>query len=126
MPATLTTDAATATATIEVEGRVTREDFDRLAPEFEVFVDALGTVKVIEIIHSLEGFDTSLLWQGLKLDMKVIPNISHCAVVGDLGWMSPLAKAAGAMISTKLRTFPMAELDAAKAWIADPEPASAA
>ncbi|MEM8956794.1 MAG: STAS/SEC14 domain-containing protein [Pseudomonadota bacterium] len=121
MPTTLKTDAATATATIEVDGRVTKEDFDRLVPEFEAFIDALGTVRLIEIIHNLEGFDAGVVWKGFKLDMKVIPHISHCAVVGDIGWMSPVAKAAGAVISTKLRTFSMDELDAAKAWIADPD-----
>ena len=121
MPTTLKPDAATATATIEVDGRVTKEDFDRLVPEFEAFIDALGTVRLIEIIHNLEGFDAGVVWKGFKLDMKVIPHISHCAVVGDIGWMSPVAKAAGAVISTKLRTFSMDELDAAKAWIADPD-----
>lgn len=121
MPTTLTTDAKTAVATIEVEGRVTREEFDRLVPEFEAFIEALGTVRLIEIIHSFDGFDKSLLWEGLKVDMRVIPNISHCAVVSDIGWMSPVSKAAGAFISTKLRTFPMRDLDAAKAWVANPD-----
>ena len=120
MPATLTTDAGTATATIEVAGHVTHAEFDALVPEFEAFIAALGTIRLIEVIHGFEGVDSQLFRQGLKLDLRVIPHISHCAVVSDIGWMTPLAKAAGAMISTKLRTFPISELAEAQAWIANP------
>jgi hypothetical protein len=38
-------------------------------------------------------------------------------VVSDIGWFSPLTKAAGAFMSTKLRTFDLAEEDAARDWL---------
>lgn len=121
MPATLITHADTKTAEIQVEGHVSREDFDNLAPEFEAFVAANDKIRLLEVIHSLDGFDPSMIWEGVKLDFKVIPHISHCAVVSDIGWISPMSKAAGALVSTKLRTFSLAELDAARAWLSDPE-----
>lgn len=119
MTATLTTNPDACLAEIRVDGRVTREDFDALAPAFEAFVDACGTIRLIEIIESLDGFDSGLIWQGLKLDLRVLPHISHCAVVGDIGWLSPLSKAAGALVSTRLRTFARAEEADARRWLAE-------
>ena len=105
-------------AELRVDGRVTRADFDRIAPEFEAFVEECGKIRLLEVIESLSGFDPSMVWEGLKLDLKVIPHISHCAVVSDIGWLSPLSKAAGALISTRLRTFSLSDEETARAWLA--------
>ncbi|MEM1360273.1 MAG: STAS/SEC14 domain-containing protein [Pseudomonadota bacterium] len=121
MPAKLSTDPETAIVTLEAEGKITVEDFDRIAPEIEAFISAHGTIRLLEIVQSFEGVNAELLWRGLKLDRKLLPHISHCAVVSDIGWMTPLAKAAGAVISTKLRTFAMADLEDAKSWVANPD-----
>jgi SpoIIAA-like len=76
-----------------------------------------GTIKMIEVVESFDGFDPSVIWPGIKFDFKNIRNISHVAVVSDIGWLSPLAKAAGALLSTKLRAFSISELDDAREWI---------
>ncbi len=121
MAVTYSEDPLAHTITLEVDGRVTREDFDEISPKFEAFVEEHKPIRLLEIIHKLDGFDASVVWQGIKLDTKVLPHISHCAVVGDIGWLSPISKAAGTVISTRLRTFPLSELDAARVWIADPD-----
>lgn len=110
-------DPARQLAELRVDGAVTRADFDSIAPQFEAFVMAQGKVRLLEVIVSLGGFDPSLLWEGMKLDIKVIPHITHCAVVSDIGWLSPVSKAAGALVATRLRTFPLAEEEAARAWL---------
>jgi len=104
---------------IEVDGRVGREDFDAIAPRLEAAITACGTIRLIEIVRRLDGVEASLFRDGLKLDMRVLTKISHCAVVGDIGWLSPVAKAAGAIVSTRLRTFPLAREAAARDWIAN-------
>lgn len=119
MSVTMKLDADRKLAELRVDGAVTREDFDRIAPEFEAFVMECGTIRLIEVIESLGRMDLSMFWEGMKLDLKVIPHISHCAVVSDIGWLSPLSKAAGALISTKLRTFSLAQEAEALAWLAE-------
>jgi len=104
-----------------VEGKVTQEDFDRIAGQLHQFIETHGKIKLLEVVRNFEGFDPSMLWDGIKFDMKHIPNISHCAVVSDIGWLSPLAKAAGGFISTKLRTFSLNQLEEAKQWLKKPD-----
>lgn len=117
MPVSYSEDPATRSIELTVSGKVTQEDWDRVVPRFETFMEAHGTIRLIEIVESLDGFDPGLIWQGIQFDMKAIPRISHCAVVTDIGWMSPIVKAAGAVMAMQLRTFPLAEANAARDWI---------
>lgn len=110
-------DAESKVMEIRLDGRVTRADFDAIADKVQAFIDAYQPVRMVEIIDSFEGFDPSVLWPGIKFDIRNIRHISHVAVVSDLGWISPLSKAAGAVISTRLRTFDMAHLDEARDWV---------
>ncbi|QFT82221.1 hypothetical protein FIU89_16460 [Roseovarius sp. THAF27] len=111
-------DAETKTVELTVAGKVTREDYDRIVDRMQGFIDTQGTVKLIEVIESLDGFAPSVIWPGIKFDFKNLRHISHVAVVSDIGWIGPVAKAAGALVSTKLRTYDLDDLDAAREWIA--------
>jgi hypothetical protein len=109
----------TKTFEFTVSGKVTMEDFNALSGPLEDFAEEHDKIKLLEIIEDFQGFDPMMMWQGMKFDLKIIPHISHCAVVSDMGWISPLTKAAGAFMATKLRTFDLEELDAARAWLAE-------
>lgn len=100
-----------------VDGKVTQEDFNRIAGQMEVFITAHGKIKLLEEIRNFEGFDPSMLWDGIKFDMKYLKNFSHCAVLTDMGWVGPFSKAAGAFISCKVRTFPLDKKDDAIEWL---------
>ncbi|MDG1279672.1 MAG: STAS/SEC14 domain-containing protein [Pseudorhodobacter sp.] len=109
----------TKTFEFTVSGKITSEDFDALSEPLEAFVKEHDKIRLLEIIEDFHGFDPMMLWKGIKYDIRLIPHITHCAVVSDMGWISPLTKAAGAVMSTKLRTFDLEELDAARAWLAE-------
>jgi hypothetical protein len=109
----------TKTFEFTVSGKITSEDFDALAGPLEEFVKTHDKIRLLEVIEDFQGFDPMMLWKGIKYDIRLIPHITHCAVVSDMGWMSPLTKAAGALIGTKLRTFDLGELDAARTWLAE-------
>ena len=100
MNVTYSENDATKTAEIVVDGHVRSEEFDQIAPRMQAFIDRHGTIRLIEIINKMDGFDPSLMWKGAKFDFKNLRHISHCAVVSDIGWMSPMTKAAGAFMST--------------------------
>lgn len=114
----------TKTVELHVDGKVTQEEFDSVIKDMGRFIQNYGKVKLLEKITTFKvGMDMHMLWEGMKFDMKNIRHISHCAVVSDIGWLSPVSKAAGALVATKLRTFSMDEIDAARAWLKDPDSA---
>ena len=104
-----------------VDGKVTKEDFDQISGKLHKFIEAHGTIKLIEVIQAFKGFDPSVIWDGIKFDIQHLRFISHCAVVSDIGWISPISKAAGAFMSTKLRTFSLGQLDEARQWLKSPD-----
>lgn len=110
-------DDATQTAEVLVSGKITVEDYISAVEPMQAFINRHGTVKFIEIIESFSGFDPSLLWPGIKFDWQNINKISHVAVVSDLGWVGPMSKAAGALISSNVRFFGMDDLEDARAWV---------
>jgi len=114
----------TKTVEIHVDGEVTREEFDTAIASMDLFIQNYGKIKLLERIETFKvGMDFHMMWEGMKFDLKNIRHISHCAVVSDIGWLSPLSKAAGAFMSTRLRTFDMNEIEAARAWLKDPDTA---
>ena len=110
-------DPETRTVELTVADRITHEDYDAVADRLQAFIDTHGTIRLIEVIETLEGFDPAMIWPGIKFDMKNLRHISHVAVVSDIGWIGPVSKAAGAVLTTKLRTFDLADVEAARKWI---------
>lgn len=108
---------STKTAMITVSGKITKEDYDSAIAPIEAFIGKHGTINFIEVIESFSGFDPSIILPGLKFDFAHVKHISRVAVVSDIGWISPLAKAAGYFMATKLRRFDLAALDEAKEWV---------
>ena len=117
MPITYAEDPDAPIVEIWVSGKVTLDDFNEIAPKVQAFIDRHGTIKLIEVIEDLKGFEISMLLPGIKFDIQNLRHISHVALVSDIAWMSPLTKAASALMSTQLRTFDLADLGEARNWI---------
>lgn len=117
-------DPATKTVELCVKGKVTVEDFDAIKEPLQAFIDRHGTIKIIEIVESFDGFEAGVLLPGMRFDLKNLSHISQAAVVSDIGWISPLTKAVGRLMPTRVRMFHMDELDEARAWITAPEGAA--
>ncbi|MCV2892672.1 STAS/SEC14 domain-containing protein [Lentibacter sp. XHP0401] len=110
-------DDSTKTAMITVSGKITKEDYDTVITPIQAFIDKHGSINFIEVVESFAGFEPSVLWPGIKFDITHLKHIDRVAVVSDIGWISPITKAAGYFMSTKLRMFDMDELDEAKDWV---------
>ena len=108
-----------------VKGRVTREDYEAIVEPLQAFIDCHGTVRVIEVIEDLDGFDAGVLLPGIRFDLKNMRNVSHVAVVSDIGWLSPVSRAAGALTPITVRSFPLAQMHEARKWIKNPDKALA-
>jgi hypothetical protein len=102
---------------IHLFDRVSWEDFHCIAPRLEAFVLDCGKVRMLEVIDRFEGLDADMLWDGLRLDRKIMPHISHCALVGDADWLGPLERAREAVLPMQLRLFSLREESAARAWL---------
>lgn len=100
-----------------VSGHITYDDYLAIAKPMEAFVATHGKVQMIEVVDHFTGFDPAVLLPGIRFDFRVVPHVSHIALVTDIGWISPIARAVGALLPTRLRVFPRDGLEEARAWL---------
>jgi hypothetical protein len=114
---TCTTDPTDGVVELTVEGGVTRADYDAVVAELDRAIAASGKLRLVEVIRDLGPIDSSVWWQDIKWAWTHVKHVARCAVVTDKGWIGPVTRAAGALIAAEIRVFPLAELDAARAWV---------
>ena len=106
---------------ITVNGVVTEKDMDDMIPQLEEFILRHGKIRLLEIVKEFDGFEVSLIWTRMSFNLEHLSQITHVALVSDIGWLTPVTKAAAAISSVQLRSFQMDELEAARAWLSHPE-----
>lgn len=108
------------TVEFTVTGHVSREDYDSVFGSLSGFAARHRSVRIIEVTRHIDGLDPSLLLPGPAPETWQLSQVSHVAVVTGIGWFSPVVRATGGQAKTRLRLFDLADLDKARAWIADP------
>jgi hypothetical protein len=104
-------------------GEIERSDYaDVLVPELHAAVEAGNGLRTLYVIEDLDEIEPSALWDDSKLGLDL--GVRHhsawvrSAIVTDIEWMARATRMFLWMIPGEARVFPVAELEAAKAWVA--------
>jgi hypothetical protein len=107
-----------------VDGDVEREDYDEvLTPALRGAIEAGGGLRTLYLIEDLDEIDPGALWADSKLGWDAA--VKHrdawvrSAIVTDITWMVRASKMFLWMIPGEARVYPVAELEQAKAWVAE-------
>lgn len=103
---------------IRVIGRVTQHDMDEVLPKLTAFIERHGKIRLVEVVEKLDGFEPSTILDGIRFDFQHLKNITHAAVVTDLGWIGVFTRAASLIMPVSLRVFSLSEVDDARTWAA--------
>ncbi|SNR87297.1 STAS/SEC14 domain-containing protein [Pseudomonas segetis] len=101
----------------ELDGGLSREEFDLLAARIEQVISEYGEVRIIEVVKHVGAISPSALWADFKFAPKHLKDFSHVAIVADqkwIGWFSELVKP---LMHAEIRNFGLDELDQARYWI---------
>jgi hypothetical protein len=120
------TDMPPGTLGFRVTGEVEREDYDEvLVPELRAALEGGGGLRTLYLIEDLDEIEAGALWADTKLgfDMGVRHHgdWERSAIVTDNTWMVRAMKMFAWMVPGEARVYPVADLDAAKAWVAGGE-----
>jgi hypothetical protein len=103
---------------VEASGRLRAEDYrDVLLPIVERAA-ADGDLRVVIVISDFDGLTAGALWEDLKMGVEHLRGWKRIALVTDIDWMTHAAALFGWMTPGELKHFPLAERDAAVAWVA--------
>lgn len=104
-------------------GRIVRDDYlNVLVPDLRKAFESGGKLRSLYVIEDLDAIEPRALWEDTKLEFGL--GIRHhdqwerSAIVTDIEWMAHAARLFIWMIPGEARVFPVAELEAAKSWVA--------
>ena len=116
-------DMPPGTLGFRVTGEVEREDYDDvLVPELRRAIESGAGLRTLYVIEDLDEMEPGALWADAKLGFDA--GVRHhdqwvrSAIVTDIGWMARATKLFAWLIPGEARMYRLAELDAAKTWIA--------
>ncbi len=105
-------------------GEIERADYSKvLVPELRKAIQEHGELRTLYVMDPLEKMDPGALWEdlkaGLDLGLRQRSVWRRTAFVSDQEWLVRAAKMIGWVIPGDFKRFPVAELAAAKRWVAD-------
>jgi hypothetical protein len=96
----------------EAHGKVTGDDYEN------VLVPAVQEVRCLYVLGSeFTGYDGAALWDDTKVGLGHWGAWERIGLVTDNGTYQGIVKAFGFLMPGEVKVFPLAERDAAVAWI---------
>lgn len=104
-------------AELVIGGAVTAEDYERVRPEFEDFVEEHGSVRLLLEARDLEDVGIRAVLEDLKLTTEYLRDFDRVALVSDARWHQVLAEVFGVLTPGEVETYELSERSAAEAWL---------
>ena len=102
----------------EASGKIRAEDYrDVVLPALEQAA-AAGEVRFVIVMRDFEGMSGGAVWQDLKVGIEHFRAWKRIALVTDIAWMRDLTSLFGWMTPGEVKTFPLAQREAAIEWAA--------
>lgn len=109
---------------VRATGKLTRDDYERLAPKVEQAVDKLGKVRMLVDMADFQGADLGAAWEDVKFDEKHMGGLERIAMVGDKKWEKWMAKFTHPFSNVEVRIFDKGEAEKAQEWLAEGRPST--
>jgi hypothetical protein len=108
------------TVGFKVSGKLHDADYEKFVPMVDEAIAASGKARILAHFHDFHGWDAHALWDDIKFATTHCTKIERMALVGESAWQKWMAVICKPFTMAKIRYFDASELEAAKAWIAEP------
>lgn len=102
---------------VQASGKLTHEDYQRLAPEFDRLVKQHGKIRVLFEMSDFHGWQGAALWDDIKFDLKHFSHIERLAMVGDKKWEKGMSVFCKPFTTANVKYFDRADIAEARAWL---------
>ncbi|MCL2714202.1 MAG: STAS/SEC14 domain-containing protein [Alphaproteobacteria bacterium] len=113
----ITTDLAEGYMEVTVDGDIGVEDFENAVRAIDEVLARHDRLNVVEVVRRVGTIPPKLWFRDLRYVLSRLKRFGRCAVVTDKGWIGPVGKIFSALTSVEIRTFPLSELEPARAWV---------
>jgi hypothetical protein len=100
---------------------VEEEDYrDVVVPAVNAAIAEHGKVRLVYVLGpEFDEYEKDAAWEDVKLGVRHPASFERIAIVTDAHWAGPMTRIFSLLWPGQARTFPLAELEAAKRWAAD-------
>lgn len=104
---------------LDVNGRITRENVEALLARLDTMADDGVSLRLLARIRAYDGFDPVILVDPkyLELKLSLLRRVSRYAIVGGPDWMERIVKLSAPLLKMEFRHFDADEEQAARDWV---------
>lgn len=101
-------------------GRLSAEDYrERLVPDAEAELERHGRLRLLVVIdRGIEGIDAGAIWQDTLFGLRHFRDFERIAFVSDRAGIAEAAGCLDRMMPGEIRGFSLADMGAARDWLA--------
>lgn len=116
---TLLADGSDGVIAYEIDGRITREDVQKVMAPLEPLLQGDKKINLFTKFKTYEGFDPTILADGSFIGTKfgAIKHLERYAVVGAPSWMMVMASGIAPLMPFEMRLFDSKDEAEACAWV---------
>lgn len=104
-------------AEIMIEGKVSEDEFDMIAPKIKSFIDRKGKIRVVEEVKDFEGVELSSIWDHMKLHLSNMKDVERVALISDNSAIRNASKLTTLFTSGEVKTYESHQRAEAHAWV---------
>lgn len=112
-------ESQTDRVTIDVRGKLTKEDYDRFVPKFERLADNSGPLRLLIVLEDFQGWEPAALWEDVKFDVSHQDSFLKIAIVGKKDWEKWGTKLSKPFFDAPMRFFEQEDIAKAKEWLGE-------
>lgn len=102
---------------VQINGKLTHEDYQHFVPKFEQMVKEHGKIRVLFEMVDFHGWQAAALWDDIKFDLKHFSHIERLAMVGDKKWEKGMSVFCRPFTTARIRYFDTADANEARTWL---------
>jgi len=101
---------------VELNGKLTKEDYAAFVPAIELAIRQHGKIRMIVVMRDFQGWTAGALWEDVKFDWKHYGDIERLAIVGEKKWEAGMAQFCRPFTRATIKFFDIADIDDARRW----------
>ena len=102
---------------VRVSEKLTREDYQRMVPEFQTLIERHGKLRILFRMDDFRGWTAGALWDDIKVMFKHFNDVERIAMVGDKAWEKGMSVFCKPFTTATIRYFESPRIDEARVWI---------